>query len=129
MKRINFSYSKDNIFRNNKYKNLFLSQDTNRNSSENKIKHRNNLTVNSSSKTIYKSRKFKIEDYKKKINDKLHDTKRNNKIVIKPISTNFPYLIMDSFVKRKYFQENKVNLFPKIKTFSNDKKIHFKIKK
>ena len=29
----------------------------------------------------------------------------------------------------KYFQENKVNLFPKIKTFSNDKKIHFKIKK
>jgi hypothetical protein len=129
MKRINFSYSKDNIFRNNKYKNLFLSQDTNRNSSENKIKHRNNLTVNSSSKTIYKSRKCKIEDYKKKINDKLHDTKSSNKIVIKPISTNFPYLIMDSFVKRKYFQENKVNLFPKIKTFSNDKKIHFKIKK
>lgn len=129
MKRINFSYSKDNIFRSNKYKNLFLSQDTNRNSSESKNKSRNKLTVNSSSKTIYKNRKYRIDDYKKKINDKLYDKKKNNKIVIKPISTNFPYLIMDSFVKRKYFQENKVNLFPRIKTFSNEKKILFKIKK
>jgi hypothetical protein len=131
MKRINFSYSKDNIFRNNKYKNLFLSQDTNRNSSEykNKNKSRNKLTVNISSKTIYKSTKYRIDDYKTKISDKFYDIKKGNKILIKPIATNFPYMIMDSFIKRKYFQENKVNLFPRIKTFSNEKKILFKIKK
>lgn len=127
LKKINFSYSKDNIFRSNKYKNLFLSQDTNKNTSENKS--RNKLTVNSSSKTIYKNRKYIIDSYKYKIKDKFSDKKNANKIVIKPIPNNFPYLIMDSFVKRKYFQENKVNLFPRIKTVSNEKKIHFKISK
>ena len=129
IKRINFSYSKDNIFRINRYKNLFLSQDTNRNSSEYKNKSRNKLTVNSSSKTLYKNRNYRIADYKNKISNKLYDNKKGNKLVIKPIATNFPYLIMDSFVKRKYFQENKVNFFPRIKTLSNEKKIHFKIKK
>lgn len=129
LKRINFSYSKDNIFKSNKYKNLFLSQDINKNSSEYKKKSRNKLTVNSSSKTIYKNRKYIIDDYKNKINVKLYDNKKGNKIMINPIATNFPYLIMDSFVKRKYFQESKVNLFPRIKTFSNKKKIQFEINK
>ena len=128
-KRINFSYSKNNIFRSNKYKNLFLSQDTDRNSSEYKNKSRNKLKVNCSYKTIYKNRNYRIDDYKNKISNKLYDSKKGNKFVIKPIATNFPYLIMDSFVKRKYFQENKVNFFPRIKTFSNEKKIHFNIKK
>ena len=129
IKRINFSYSRNNIFRSNKYKNLFLSQDTNRNSSEYKNNSRNKLTVNYSYKTIYKNRNYRIADYKNKISDKLYDNKKENKFVIKPIATNFPYLIMDSFVKRKYFQENKVNFFPRIKTLSNEKKIHFNIKK
>ena len=128
LKKINFSYSRDNYFIPNK--NLFLSQDSNNkivNNNVNYLKKSRNthsLYCFKKAKTVNDNLKNTIDEFKNKRNLKFSYS--NNKAsIIKTIPASFPYLIMDSLVKREFFKEEKANPFPRIKTSRNIKNKKF----
>ena len=115
------NYSKPNFLKNNKYKNLFLSQDNNFNNDiiyTYRKSRNNNLQYTPKIPTINENKNNRINDYKNIINYKLSysQTKKN---IINTLPDGFPFLIMDSFVKRDYFQDWKLNIFHQIKTSNN----------
>ena len=126
LKRSNLSYTKG-LVKGNKNKNLFLSQDVNMNIIDNFRNIRNIYSLSDRLKMekMNNNKKFRIIDEYNKINNKFLFPQKKE-FVIKSIPNRFPYLIMDSFIKRNYIKDNKINLFPKIKTSNNLKTLKIK---
>ena len=126
LKRSNLSYTKG-LVKGNKNKNLFLSQDVNMNIIDNFRNIRNIYSLSDRLKMekMNNNKKFRIIDEYNKINNKFLFPQKKE-FVIKSIPNRFPYLIMDSFIKRNFIKDNKINLFPKIKTSNNLKTLKIK---
>lgn len=111
---LHINFSKSNFVTNNKFKNLLLTQE----STNDKIyTYRNTQTkyiLNSIPKIpIINKEKNKSNDYKNKIYK--YTFSKSNKIIKNSIPETFPYLIMDSFVKREFGIKNKNNILEQIK--------------
>ena len=116
------SCSKSNLNKSNKYKNLFLSQEIN-----NDIIYTFRKTKNIYSLTNAPQIPILNNKEKNRVNQNPLFNKYSNSQSKKNITTTipkaFPYLIMDSFVKRELCKENKDKILQQIKATNNIKTI------
>ena len=121
-------FSKTNFIKSIRYKNLFLSQGINDDIIYTYRNKKNKYKYNLNSTPIIP----KLTNEKNRINE-FNNTKLNKnsysqskKSIINSFPDNFPYLIVDSFVKRKFLKDNKDNILKQIKDLKNIKPIKIK---
>ena len=106
----------------NQYKHFFLSQDTNKETFYTFRKSKNIFYSTPKMPSIIN--KEKNRNYKHQIGK--YSYSKTKKILINSIPENFPFLIMDKFVKREFSKLNKFNILEQIKTTNNIKPMKIK---
>ena len=106
----------------NQYKHFFLSQDTNKETFYTFRKSKNIFYSTPKMPSIIN--KEKNRNYKHRIGK--YSYSKTKKILINSIPENFPFLIMDKFVKREFSKLNKFNILEQIKTTNNIKPMKIK---
>ena len=123
---INYNFSKLNLMKNNKYKNLFLSQEKNDDRIYTSRKAKNIYTFNNTPQMPILNNKIKCRVNNNKLLDMKISYFRSKKNINYNIPRTFPYLIMDSFIKKEFDKDNNNIILQKIKTTNNTKIINIK---
>ena len=124
---LNYNFSKLNLLKNNKYKNLFLSQEIiNDDIIHTFRKTKNIYTLNKTPKMPILTNKAKSRVNNTQLLNKQISYSQSKTNIKNNIPKSFPYLIMDSFVKREFSKDNKTNILQQIKTTNNNKIINIK---
>ena len=121
-----YSYSKGNIIKENKYKKLFLTQETKNDIKYISRKIKNKMPLNSMPKIPLLNKKEKNEDNNDFTNKKINifSVSKSKKIINNSFPKKFHYLVMDTYTKRDFSKDNhKNNFLEQIKTTKNIKPI------
>ena len=123
---LHYNFSKSNFIKSSKYRNLLLSKEINNDNfytfRKTKYKYKLNDTAVVRNLTNEKNR---INEYNNKKNN-IFSYSQSIKNKTNCISKNFPYLIMDTFIKREISKDSKNEILKLINDSNNIKPIKIK---